>query len=109
MTTPLLSMAEFQEAEPLAHIIANTNFRILESYAKLRLVSVALATPPGSPAESAMYFIAASPTGAWVGQAGKLTVYIQGAWYFLGAPLVGERFYNVATTVWIQWNGTAWV
>lgn len=34
-----------------------------------------LATPPGSPADGDRYIVAASPTGAWVGHAGKIARY----------------------------------
>lgn len=34
-----------------------------------------LATPPGSPANGDSYIIAASPTGAWTGHAGKIAVW----------------------------------
>lgn len=47
-----------------------------------------LATPPGSPASGDTYIVAASPTGAWAGQAGKVAVWTGSAWVF-GAPRVG--------------------
>ena len=47
-----------------------------------------LATPPGSPASGATYIVAASPTGAWAGQAGKVAVWTGSAWVF-GTPRVG--------------------
>jgi len=109
MTTPLLGLTEIQEASPLAHVIVNVNLRLIEAHSKRALQSVALAAPPGSPAQSAVYFVAASPTGAWAGKAGQIAVFVLGAWYFLGAPSTGERWWNAATSAWIQWNGSAWV
>lgn len=47
-----------------------------------------LATPPGSPASGDTYIVAASPTGAWAGQAGKVAVWTGSAWVF-GTPRVG--------------------
>ena len=47
-----------------------------------------LATPPGSPASGDTYIVAASPTGAWAGQAGKVAVWTGSEWVF-GTPRVG--------------------
>lgn len=108
MTTPILELSELQEASPLAHIIANTNFRLLEAFSSRRIVNITTATPPGSPAESDCYYVAASPTGAWVGHAGEVACYIQGAWYFWPV-LTGHYYWNIGTAAQIRWNGSAWV
>jgi len=47
-----------------------------------------LATPPGSPAAGDTYIVAASPTGAWAGQAGKVAIWSGSAWVF-GTPRIG--------------------
>lgn len=47
-----------------------------------------LATPPGSPAAGDTYIVAASPTGAWAGQAGKVAIWSGSAWVF-GKPRIG--------------------
>lgn len=47
-----------------------------------------LATPPGSPVAGDTYIVAASPTGAWVGQAGKVAIWSGSTWVF-GTPRVG--------------------
>jgi hypothetical protein len=108
MTSPLLELPELLEAQPNAHLIFNTNLRIMEALVVARIVDTALATPPGSPAESSVYFVATSPTGAWSGKAGELAIYIQGAWYFV--PLyTGQEFYVVSATARQRWNGSAWV
>lgn len=108
MPTPLLALPELLEAQPNAHVVFNTNQRILEALVVNRIESTALATPPGSPAESAVYFVASSPTGAWAGKAGKLAIYIAGAWYFV-TLYTGQEFYVVSATARQRWNGTAWV
>ena len=38
--------------------------------------------PPASPADGDRYIVAADPTGAWAGQAGKIAAYQDGAWEF---------------------------
>ena len=47
-----------------------------------------LASPPGSPSDGNRYIVAASPTGAWAGQAGKVAAWQDGAWAF-HAPRTG--------------------
>lgn len=47
-----------------------------------------LAAPPGSPATGDTYIVAASPTGAWASQAGKVAVWTGSAWVF-GTPRTG--------------------
>jgi hypothetical protein len=49
---------------------------------------LALATPPASPAVGSCYLVAASPTGAWAGQANTLAAFTSGGWRFV-APFEG--------------------
>lgn len=51
-----------------------------------------LNTPPGSPAAGDCYVIGSAPTGAWVGKAGQVAVYDDGAWQY-GVPRKGWRGY----------------
>lgn len=73
-----------------------------------------LATPPGSPADGALYIVAASPTGAWSGKAGQLAYWLSsvGAWTFV-VPLEGwlvhvndeDAFYKYDGSVWAIFTG----
>lgn len=79
-----------------------------------------LTTPPASPVNGDMYIVAASPTGAWVGQAGKLAYYYvipangsNGAtgtsgWQFF-TPRKGWRTHVEDENADYQYNGSAWV
>lgn len=51
-----------------------------------------LNTPPGSPAAGDCHVIDTGPTGAWVGKAGQVAVYDDGAWRY-GVPRTGWRAY----------------
>lgn len=70
--------------------------------------SLALSAPPGSPTPGDTYIVGADPTGAWAGQAGKLTQYVSGGtWIFVACPnghQVGDEntghFYQRIGNVW---------
>jgi uncharacterized protein DUF2793 len=51
------------------------NLRRLDAVHRLSVKDKDLNTPPGSPADGDRYIVGPSPTGAWAGQAGKVTAY----------------------------------
>jgi hypothetical protein len=91
-------------------------FRGFQELVQPNVKSMALATPPGSPVFGDAYVVAASPTGAWTGQAGSIAawaidsqdgVVTTGAWEFY-APLAGWRVYDNNTLAVWAFNGTSW-
>jgi hypothetical protein len=50
------------------------------------IISMSLATPPGSPVAGDTYLIASSPTGSWSGQAGKIAEYTTAGWAIITPP-----------------------
>ena len=91
------------------HVTVNEALRRLDALIQITVQSAALATPPGSPAEGQRWIVAASATGAWVGQSGKIAAWQDGAWAFY-APLDGWiavdissdtlLLYNAGTGIW---------
>ena len=67
-----------------------------------------LATPPGSPTTGDRYLIAASPTGAWAGQATKITTWNGSAWTFF-TPTLGTIVSVDDENILIRWNGSSWI
>lgn len=109
MTTPLFAQADILPNSPTAYAWFNQFQRLNEALAWRRtLVSLVVATPPGSPTEGDVYYVPASPTGAWVGQTGKLAVYVSAGWIFVQL-YTGMQFWNLATSAFVRWNGSAWV
>lgn len=85
-------------------------WRALDTLIQCNVISMALATPPGSPADGATYIVAASPTGAWAGKATNLARWsaVVGAWEFF-SPKEGWEAYCLADDLDHKFNGTAWV
>jgi Protein of unknown function (DUF2793) len=93
--------------------------RALDQNIMATVKSRAIANPPGSPANGDAYIVAAAPTGAWAGQAGKIAVWSTQiatvdtnvkvpAWEFY-TPLLGWSVYNEAESDYVYYDGAAWV
>jgi hypothetical protein len=63
--------------------------------------------PPGSPADGVQYIIGPSPTGAWAGNAGKLTIAKNNAWIIV-TPLEGWTAYDKNLNTGYVYNG-GWI
>lgn len=70
--------------------LANLNFALLNQLVQAAVVDKDLSGPPETPANEALYIVAATATGAWVGQEGKLAYWLSeaNAWTFI-APRAG--------------------
>jgi hypothetical protein len=93
-STPNLSLPYIMPAQAQKHVTHNEAIRMLDALVQLAVADRHLAAPPASPIEGNRYIVAASPTGAWAGQAGHIAAWQDGAWAFL-APRAG----------WIAWVG----
>jgi len=83
--TPKLGMTHLVEGQAQAEVTVNDAMNLLDPFAGgMRIEDRDLATPPGSPSNGDCYIVAASGTGAWAGQDGKIAVYDSG-WRFVTA------------------------
>lgn len=84
MTTPKLALPELVVGQAGKELTHNQALAVLDQLAQAVVVDKDLATPPVSPANGAMYIVAAGATGAWSGQSGKLAYWLTsvGAWTF---------------------------
>ena len=88
----------------------NANLQAVDDLLQGSVLDVTLATPPGSPADGARYVVAASPTGAWAGQATKIARWVNASssWTFY-TPKQGWSIFSIAQGCAYQFTGTAWV
>jgi hypothetical protein len=108
MTTPRLGAPELTSGQATPETTVNEQIRYIESGAghfifKSRVVAAA----PGSPADGDCYLVAASPTGAWAGQAGKIAFRVNTLWAFITA-IEGFTAWVNDENVFIGYDGAAW-
>lgn len=78
--------------------------------AEVRVISMALDTPPGSPADRDAYVVAATATGDWTGEEDRIAVWdaslSPAAWVFY-APEDGSAVWNLADDQQYRWDADA--
>lgn len=99
---PLIEAAQAQK-----HVTHNEALLLLDQAVQLAVISRAIAAPPATPAEGDRYLVAASPTAAWVGQAGELAFWQGGVWRFM-APRTGWRLWSMAESKLFVFDGSIW-
>ena len=108
MDSPNLKLPYILAAQAQKHVTHNEAIRMLDALVQLAVMDKDLATPPGSPADGARYIVAASPTGAWSGQAGRIAAFQDGAWEFL-VPREGWLAWVSDENLVYAHDGSAWV
>ncbi|MEO0992802.1 MAG: DUF2793 domain-containing protein [Pseudomonadota bacterium] len=95
-------------AQAQKHVTVNEAFARLDALAAARVEDLALATPPASPAEGDVYGVPAGATDAWVGQEGRLAVWLNGGWEFM-EPVEGWQVWNAATNARVTRVAGDWI
>lgn len=106
-TTPHLGITLVEQAQAQKEITVNQALARIDAILNSGAKSRAVATPPASPASGDLYIVAASPTGDWSGQAGKLTYY-DGIWRFI-TPMEGMTLWVNDENLIYSYDGTAWI
>lgn len=88
--------------------LANTTFAQLNQLVQPAAVD-RLATPPGSPANEALYIITATATGVWAGKENQLAYWLTstGAWQYI-VPREGFKVHVNDEDAYYKFNGSAW-
>lgn len=110
MTTPKLQMPELVVGQAGKELTHNQALAVLDQLAQAVVVDKDLTAPPGSPANGAMYIVAAGATGAWAGQSGKLAYWLTtvAAWTFI-TPADGWSVWVTDEAVRYERKSGVWV
>jgi len=103
-----LNLPYIAPAQAQKHITHNEALRALDAIVQLSLLSKSTSTPPASPIEGTRFFVAATATGDWAGQEGKIAAFQDGAWAFY-LPQSGWQAWIEDENSLQIWDGTAWV
>ena len=106
--SPILSLPLLQASQAQKHVTHNEALMQLDLLVQLTVTDRTRTAPPPGPIEGQRHIIAAAPTGAWAGQAGKIALWLDGAWQFV-TPLTGWRAWVTAETAELTFTGSAWV
>lgn len=108
-TTPRIKLAELAAAQAQKHVTVNEDLQMLDALINAYLLGNGTDTPPGSPTDGDTYIVGASPTGAWVGQAGHIAAALDGSWTFY-LPFKGMVAWDNANSQFILcYDGSNWV
>ncbi len=105
-TTSHLALTLVDSAQAQKEITVNTALCRIDAILNVGAKDKDLATPPGSPAAGDVYIVAASPTGAWAGQA-KAIAYFDQSWKFI-APNEGMTLWVNDENLLYSYDGSAW-
>ena len=95
-------------AQAQKHVTHNEALRKLDALVQISVVDRDLSSPPSNPGDGSRYIVAAAPTGAWAGAAGRLAAWQDGAWAIY-QPRNGWLAWIEDEGITVAWNGTAWV
>lgn len=114
MNLPRTGAAEWAGPQSSPWDVVNPALRLLDAGSCRYLIEDRdLTAPPGSCADGACYLVAASPTGAWSGKAGKLAVAFganaSNGWQFVTVAAEGVQLYVRDEDQAVQYDGAAWV
>jgi hypothetical protein len=107
-TTPSLALPLIAGGQAQKHVTHNEALALLDALVQLAVIDRDLAVPPANPAEGDRYIVAANPSGAWAGWAGRIARYQDGAWLSL-VPHPGWLAFVADEAEIHAYAGGAWV
>jgi hypothetical protein len=106
--TPLLKLPLLETAQAQKHVTHNEALLLLDAAVHLSVASRTAASPPPDVVEGTRHLVAASPSGAWAGQAGKLALAQGGGFVFL-TPRTGWRLWVEDERKFLLFDGEEWI
>lgn len=108
MPTPRLGLPYIVQGQAQKEVTHNDALNTLDALVNLYVLDRDLTAPPGSPQDGDTYIVAASATGAWAAQDGKIAFCLDGAWRFY-VPIKGLVAYVADEQTLLVQTGAAWV
>lgn len=102
-TTPRLGLTELAESQVNQEVPANEAFRALEAVGSLEILDRDATAPPGGDTDGDMYLVAATATGAWASQEGKIALFNGTSWSFI-TPKAGMTAFVKDEKIWIGYS-----
>lgn len=90
-----------------ASVTHNEALLVLDALVMLTVATRTTQSPPAGPAEGDRHIVAASPLGAWAGQAGTVACFQDGAWRFF-PPREGWLAWCAADAALLCYSGGEW-
>jgi hypothetical protein len=105
--TPNLSLPLIAAGQAQKHVTHNEGLALLDSVVQLAVLDSDRTSPPAAPTAGQRHLVASVPTGAWVGKAGAVAWWDEGAWRFL-TPAAGWRVWVASTQTILVHDGVGW-
>lgn len=105
-TTNHLGLTLVEQSQAQKEVTVNQALTRIDALLNTGAKSRTTNTPPGSPASGDLYIVGSSPTGDWMGQAGKLGYYDQ-IWRFI-TPREGISLWVNDEDLTYTYNGSTW-
>jgi Protein of unknown function (DUF2793) len=99
---PLLAAAQAQK-----EVTHNEALAIADVAIQAVVQSVAPTSVPASPVPGQCWIVGGTPSGAWLGNAGKIAAWTSGGWRFV-APFDGMQVWSVADSMFVRREGANW-
>ena len=99
---PLVAPSQSQK-----HVTVNESLVRLDALVQLALTSEGAQTPPGMPVEGEVHSIGAGATGDWLGEDGRLAIFVNGGWAFV-TPGVGWQGWSETAGSRVSFDGAGW-
>lgn len=105
--SPRIGLPFLDAAQAQKHVTMNEALARLDTVAAARVETMALVSPPVSPVEGEAHLVPAGAGGAWIGQDGKVAVFLNGGWDFI-SPWAGWRLWVASETGVAVYDGVGW-
>jgi hypothetical protein len=105
--SPRIGLPFLDAAQAQKHITMNEALARLDTVAAARVETMASMSPPVSPIEGEAHLVPAGAGGDWVGQNGKVAVFLNGGWDYI-TPWAGWRIWIANETGFAVYDGSDW-